>query len=130
MEEVMKRWLEAFNTRNARMGADLYHEDATIIQQAFGFQLKGKDEIYKDLEQFFRHNPDNETHLVNLVISGEWAALEWSGRATFYAHPGQKGVPFELNGCGFFRIVDGKIKEQRGYFDKATWFKQVGLPIE
>jgi len=25
--------------------------------------------------------------------------------------------------------VEGKIKFQRGYWDKATWFGQLGLPI-
>jgi len=26
-------------------------------------------------------------------------------------------------------VVEGKIKFQRGYWDKATWFGQLGLPI-
>lgn len=128
--EVMMTWLRAFNQRDAELGASVYHEDATAIQMAFGFTLNGRKEILEDLKQFFIHNPDNETHLVNLLVDGEWASIEWSGRATFFAHPHDKGKPFELRGCGFFRIVDGKIREQRGYFDKATWFRQVDLPME
>jgi limonene-1,2-epoxide hydrolase len=38
--------------------------------------------------------------------------------------------PKGLRGCGFFQIENGKIIFQRGYWDKATWFGQVGLPIE
>jgi len=26
-------------------------------------------------------------------------------------------------------VVEGKIKFQRGYWDKATWFGQLGLPL-
>lgn len=129
-KEVMLKWVEAFNTRNAELGASLYHEDAHSVQMAFGIPLIGRQAVYEDLKQFFMHNPDNETHVVNLFAEGEWAIIEWYGKATFYLTPHSEGKPFELRGCGFFRIIDGKIKEQRGYFDKATWFKQVGLPID
>ena len=34
-----------------------------------------------------------------------------------------------MGGCGVFHVVNGKIKLQRGYWDKATWFRQLGIPI-
>ena len=40
------------------------------------------------------------------------------------------GRSFTLRGCGFFQIVDGKIRSQRGYWDRATWFNQLGLPVD
>ncbi len=129
-KDVLRKWVEAFNTRDAEAAANLYHEDAHSVQLAFGTPLVGRRAILEDLRQFFEHNPDNETHPINLLEDGEWAVVEWKGTATFYASPGSEGKPFKLQGCGFFRIVDGKIREQRGYFDKATWFKQVGLPLE
>jgi ketosteroid isomerase-like protein len=36
---------------------------------------------------------------------------------------------FTLRGCGFFHVTDGKIRFQREYFDKATWFGQLGIPL-
>lgn len=129
-KEVMEQWLIAFNSRNARMAADLYHEDCHSVQIAFGTPLIGREAVYQDLLQFFVHNPDSVTNKVNLMSDGEWAAIEWSGGGTFFVTPDAEGKPYKLRGCGFFRIVDGKIKEQRGYFDKATWFKQVGLPLD
>jgi limonene-1,2-epoxide hydrolase len=39
------------------------------------------------------------------------------------------GKAFTLRGCGFFHVVDGKIKYQRGYWDRATWFKQLDIPV-
>ena len=39
------------------------------------------------------------------------------------------GRSFTLRGCGFFHVTDGKILYQRGYFDKATWFGQLGIPL-
>jgi hypothetical protein len=34
-----------------------------------------------------------------------------------------------LQGCGFFRVVGGRIRLQRGDRDRATWFGQLGLPV-
>lgn len=129
-KKVIEKWLIAFNTRDAELGASLYHEDAENLQIAFGTPLKGREAIYQDLKQFFQHNPDNETHAVSLHEVDDWAILEWKGNATFYLDPSKEGKPYKLRGCGFFHVVDGMIKTQRGYFDKATWFKQVGLPVE
>lgn len=129
-KEVIEKWLIAFNTRDAELGASLYHVDAENLQIAFGNPLKGREAIYQDLKQFFKHNPDNETHKVTLREVEDWAILEWEGNATFYSGPGAQGKPYKLRGCGFFHVIDGKIKTQRGYFDKATWFAQVGLPVE
>ena len=39
------------------------------------------------------------------------------------------GRAFTLHGC-FFRITDGRIAFQRGYFDRHTWFSQLGIPIQ
>jgi limonene-1,2-epoxide hydrolase len=35
-----------------------------------------------------------------------------------------------LRGCGFFHVRDGKIAFQRGYWDKLSFLKLHGLPIE
>ena len=37
--------------------------------------------------------------------------------------------PLGLRGCGFFRIRDGRIVFQRGYWDKLTFLRQHGLPL-
>ena len=53
----------------------------------------------------------------NIIDGGEWVVLEWSD-------------PLGLTGCGCFQIIDGKIKTQRGYWDKLSFLKQHNLPLE
>ena len=63
---------------------------------------------------------------------GEWAIIEWRGGGTFTGPLGDlppTGRAFTLRGCGFFRITEGKIGFQRGYFDRHTWFCQLGIPM-
>jgi SnoaL-like polyketide cyclase len=35
-----------------------------------------------------------------------------------------------LRGCGFFHVQNDKIVFQRGYWDKLSFLKQHGLPVE
>jgi hypothetical protein len=53
----------------------------------------------------------------NLFQDGDWAILEWRD-------------PVGLRGCGFFHVRDGKIAFQRGYWDKLSFLKAQGLPLD
>ena len=52
----------------------------------------------------------------NIFEDGEWAILEWKD-------------PLGLRGCGFFKVIEGKIKFQRGYWDNLSFLKNHNLPI-
>ena len=83
---------------------------------AVGVPLVGRDAIRADFAAFFRAFPDTYTRPVNLFEDGDWAILEWEGGATWLAEFAGKppnGRKFTLRGCGFFRVVDGKIKFQQ-----------------
>ncbi len=130
--EVVQDWVAAFNQRDAHAAAALYHEDATNFQVALGNPTVGQQAILDELLCFFHAFPDNFTHVENLFEDGEWAILEWSGGGTWrgeFAGMAPNGRTFTLRGCGFFHVTDGKIRFQRGYFDKATWFGQLGIPL-
>jgi len=130
--EVVQDWVAAYNRRDAQAAAELYYEDATNFQVALGDPTVGRKAILEDLLSFFQAFPDNLTHAENLFEDGEWAILEWSGGGTWrgeFAGTAPNGRSFTLRGCGFFHVLDGKIRFQRGYFDKATWFGQLGIPL-
>ncbi|UBF26488.1 ester cyclase [Kovacikia minuta CCNUW1] len=130
--EVIQIWVDAHNARDAHSAADLYHEDATNIQVAVGIPVQGKQAILEGLIQFFQAFPDNYTRIENLFEDGEWAIVEWSGGGTFlgeFAGVAPTGKKFTLQGCGFFHITKGKIRFQRGYWDKMSWFSQIEIPL-
>ena len=52
----------------------------------------------------------------NIFEDGAWAILEWRD-------------PLGLRGCEFFKIEDGKIAFQRGYWDKLSFLRLHGLPL-
>ena len=53
----------------------------------------------------------------NIFEDGEWVIMEWQD-------------PLGLRGCGFFQVKNDKIVFQRGYWDKLSFLKMHGLPLE
>ena len=131
--EVVLAWVGAFNRRDADAAAALYHAYAVNHQVAAGDTMVGRETIREDFHDFFRAFPDSVTHVETLFTDGEWAILEWSGGATWlgdFAGRRPNRRAYTLRGCGFFHVVNGLIEFQRGYWDKATWFDQLGIGTE
>src|SRR5688572_29822939 len=132
-KQVVTEWAAAFNRRDAAAAAALYHDDATNIQVALSEPVRGRQAMLDSFTAFFRAFPDSYTQVEHMFEDGEWAIVEWRGGGTFrgeFVGHAPTGRSFTLRGCGFFHVIEGKIRVQRGYWDRATWFKQLGLPID
>lgn len=113
-KEIIQEWVKVFNTANADVLADFYHEDATN-HQINQDPIVGKVAIKQMFEDEF-DQADMVCIIENIFEDGEWAILEWKD-------------PLGLRGCGFFHIIDGKIKFQRGYWDMLSFLRQHNLPL-
>lgn len=113
-KEVIAAWVEAFNAADADRLAAFYAEDA-VNHQVTERPVEGREAIRAMFAAEFARA--NMVCIVeNLFEDGQWAMLEWKD-------------PLGLRGCGFFRVVDGKIAFQRGYWDKLSFLRQHGLPV-
>lgn len=132
-KQLLQNWIDAFQRWDLDAVVACYAEDAVNFQVVAGEPAVGIEQIRKDTAEFFQGFPDAWSRVDNLMSDGDWAAWEWLGGGTFtgefYGNE-PTGKSFEIRGCGFFNISNGKIVYQRGYWDKLSWFKQVGLPIE
>lgn len=113
-KELILHWVETFNQGDAYQLASFYHDDA-INHQVAQEPVRGKEAIQA---MFIREFEQAEMTCIieQLFEDGEWAILEWKD-------------PLGLRGCGFFQVVDGKIKFQRGYWDQLSFLRQQGLPL-
>jgi limonene-1,2-epoxide hydrolase len=113
-KQVVQQWVVLFNEADVAGITELYHDDA-INHQVANEPVEGKSNISAMFKREFA-NATMVCLIENIFEDGEWAILEWKD-------------PLGLRGCGFFHVVDGKIKFQRGYWDKLSFLRQHGLPF-
>lgn len=113
-KQTVERFVELFNKQDASRLAELYHEDA-INHQVAAEPVVGKGNIRTFFETEFAV-AEMVCIVENIFEDGEWGILEWKD-------------PLGLRGCGFFHVIDGKIKIQRGYWDKLSFLRQHHLPL-
>ena len=114
-KELVRAWVAAFNRGDADAMAAFYHDDATNHQVALE-PVVGREAIRA---MFARDYAAAEMVCIaeNIFEDGDWAILEWRD-------------PLGLRGCGIFHVRDGKIAFQRGYWDKLSFLRLHGLPID
>jgi hypothetical protein len=114
-KDVVAAWVEAFNRGSADEMAGFY-ADGAINHQVALEPVHGRAAIR---EMFAREFAAAKMVCLveNIYEDGDWAILEWRD-------------PLGLRGCGFFRIESGKIVLQRGYWDKLSFLRLHGLPLE
>lgn len=97
-KELITKWIALFNAADAAGIAALYHEEA-INHQVANTPMVGKKAIQ---EMFKAEFEAAEMNCIpeNIFEDGDWGILEWKD-------------PLGLRGCGFFRVVEGKISFQR-----------------
>ena len=113
-KELVNRFVEAFNNRDADALAELYAEDA-VNHQVAESPVEGKAAIREMFRDSFT-TAEMVCIVENIFEDGEWAILEWRD-------------PLGLRGCGFFHIQQDKIVFQRGYWDKLSFLRIHNLPI-
>ena len=113
--ELVRSWVKAFNAHSPREIAALYHEDA-VNHQVTQDPVEGRAAIQAMFAREFAA-ADMVCIVENLFADADVAILEWRD-------------PLGLRGCGIFHVRDGKIAFQRGYWDKLSFLRLHGLPIE
>ncbi len=113
--QVVEEWVRRFNSGDADRLAELYHEDA-VNHQVVQEPIAGRVAI---CEMFRREFAAVEMTCIPEVIheAGDVAILEWID-------------PLGLRGCGFFTVKSDRIVFQRGYWDRLSFLKKQGLPLD
>ena len=113
--QIVEEWVRRFNRGDARALAELYQEDA-VNHQVTQDPVKGRTAICQMFEREF--SAAKMTCIPDVIHqAGDVVILEWRD-------------PLGLRGCGIFTVRHGLIAFQRGYWDKLSFLKMHGLPVE
>ncbi|MBL0727157.1 ester cyclase [Piscinibacter sp. HJYY11] len=124
-------WVQAYNSRNLDALMLCYDEHAVNVQHPWGKAVHGIAAIRSTYERTFSCFPDISLSVDACITDDAKAAIQWEFSGTmqgeFAGHP-PTGRKFQLRGCEILRFFAGRVVEQTGYWDRATMFRQLGLP--
>lgn len=130
--ELVGKWIDGYNARDADAQAALYADDASNWQHALGEPVVGRDKIRDGLAAFYRAFPDSEITSEAMIADEGCAALFWRAGGTWrgpFAGREPNGKSYILHGSTLFVARSGRIAEQRAYWDRATLFRQLDIPL-
>ena len=134
---IIRKLFDGFNAKDIDAIEALVADDFELIDCASGETYHGPEGARKNAEGWLKPFSDVRVELLNVVASGDWAVAEAVGRGT---HSGPLQTPMgevpatgkkmELHFCSVIKVRDGKIVEERDYYDAMTIANQLGLVPE
>jgi SnoaL-like polyketide cyclase len=86
--------------------------------------VRGRDEYVGALHELLARVPDLTLQVMESADSGEYLFIRWVAHAT-----GANGR-IEHPGVDRIRIVDGKVVENRIFFDRADFERKLGISLD
>jgi steroid delta-isomerase-like uncharacterized protein len=134
---TIRKLFDAFNSKDFDAITALAADDFELIDVGSGQKYRGVEGARQNAEGWLTAFPDVKVELLNVVASGDWAVAEAVGRGT-HSGPMQTpmgevaptGTKMELHFCSVIKVRDGKIVEERDYYDAMTIANQLGLMPE
>lgn len=134
-EEVVREGIDAYNSGDRARYEAVFVKDAVAKEAATGREIHGASAIGEMIFGWKTAFPDMVGETVNLFACGDQVTAEmiWRGTHTgpLVTPDGQTIPPtnrtLDNPGCLVFTLRDGKVVEQRHYFDLATLMRQLGL---
>ena len=128
---VIDELAAAWNSRDAKKVAAVFSEDGVRDEIAFAHRrLEGRAAITVGVGEIITAWPDCTLEVRSRTADGDREVLEWTFRGTSTAPFGQlpaTGQPGELRGVSVCVVRDGRVREERVYWDTATLMGAAGM---
>jgi steroid delta-isomerase-like uncharacterized protein len=132
---TLQTQFDAMNKHDPAKFVSVYHPKAEVFDPMVPGGLHGHDAIRKDMEDFVRAFPDLELDIDRTIENDDAIAYEVTFKGTHtgpLVGPGLDVAPTNKKvkfGGGIFTRLDkeGRIVEERRYYDAAGLLGQLGL---
>jgi steroid delta-isomerase-like uncharacterized protein len=135
IHDLVRRWLDAWNSHLPDEVLALLTEDVEIRDDSWPTAMHGHTEVREFLEALWRAMPDMTFELITgpyVMPAQPCASFRWRGAGTFTGPmnpPGfaPTGRRWEVDGADFHEYRDGRIARLRVVLDVMSVSRQVGL---
>ncbi len=134
-EDIVRRLADAMNRRDANAETALFAQDAVRYNPMRPEGVRGREAMRKVSENLAKAFPIMTISIMHISAKGDTVATEWvaTGR-----HSGALELPtgslaptnreVTIRGANFYQFNrEGLISEDRGYYDVASFLRQLGL---
>jgi steroid delta-isomerase-like uncharacterized protein len=133
-ERIVRQFHESWDLRDPERGTAVIAENCRFEDVARGEPQIGPEGYRRDYHRWREAFPDGEVKITNVIVSGDWAVVEFLNRGTqtgpLHSSLGTfppSGRSMEARYCSVMRVQDGLVVEGRDYYDSATIARQLGL---
>lgn len=133
-ERVARVFHESWDQRDPERGAAVIDADCRFEDMARSELLAGPEGYRRDYRRWREAFPDGEVKIVNVIVQGDWAVIEFVNRGTqtgplrsSLGRFAPSGRRMEARYCSVMRVADGLVVEGRDYYDSASIARQLGL---
>ena len=137
--EIVRSFIATWNKHDINATMGLLDPDIVFQSPLFSDPVRGIKARNEVNENFMTSMPDFEYRLLRIASAGDYVAAELVGTGTSTGPaklPGRDPIPptgrhVEFPMAGFFRVTaDGKIAEERYYYDRLVLLQQLNPPAQ
>jgi steroid delta-isomerase-like uncharacterized protein len=136
-ERIVRIFHESWDLQDPERGTTVIAEDCRFEDMARGELQSGPKGYKRDYQRWRKAFPDGEVKVINVIVQGNWAVVEFVNRGTqtgtLHSSLGvfpPSGRQMEVRYCSVMRVANGMVVEGRDYYDSASIVKQLGLVDE
>jgi predicted SnoaL-like aldol condensation-catalyzing enzyme len=104
--------------------SDNLHDDVIGYWPGTDEPVRGRDEYVGALQELLTRVPDLTLQVVESADNGEYLFIRWVAHAT-----GENGW-IEHTGVDRIKVIDGKVVENRIFFDRAEFERKLGISLD
>ncbi len=130
----MRNYVEAWNSHDPAKVLACMTEDVLRDDKGLGERLEGADAVRQSIVDAAENfSSDYRIDLGELILAtDEMYAAEWTMSGTNDREDKARGLPntgrqFRIEGLSIGRLRDGKVAEERLYYNMADYLTQIGL---
>jgi steroid delta-isomerase-like uncharacterized protein len=133
IKRIVDSVIQLWNTGNPDIAKKLYSDDAQRYDPNQSDPTRGSQEIARYVAEVRTGYPDFKLEISDKIFEDNRLVTHWTCTGT---HNGEfQGIPatgkrINISGLALARIENGRVAEERVYFDRLTMLEQLGLAPE
>src|SRR5256886_3118928 len=129
---IVKPRIGAFNAPDVSRIVSLYAHSAELYYSGMKHPRRGRTEIEQWFTTRFQTMPSITYTPASQLFTETQAAVTWTARGRSPRLLGQAWLsrPFQVDGVSIFTLQDGRIQQQRGYYDHLSTIEQILPPLK